>query len=384
MKNEVMYSDIIIIGAGILGLSLAAKLSKRYPKKSIALLEKHDRFGVETSSRNSEVIHAGIYYNKNSLKANYCIKGNKLLYQFCNEYSIPHQKCGKYVVSTSEDQDEILLNIQNNALQNGVNLKFLNKNQLSSENKISHFRNALYSPETGIFDSHKLMQTLEKMAKENNVFLAYKNSFVKIMDIEKEGITFESCDENGIPYYMRCQYLLNAGGLSSSKIANQFIKDNIYKTKPCRGRYYSLSSKYNHYFDKLIYPIPDPHGCVGIHITFEMDGKLKLGPDTDWSFANTNEAFDPNLCQFFDNRDDVKEKFFNEGRKLIPSLNINDLTQNYIGVRPKLFINNNLEEDFHIKKIRDGNNMSIHFLGIESPGLTSSLAIAEDIQKDFE
>ncbi len=379
MKNEVMYSDIIIIGAGVLGLSLAAQLSKKYPKKSIALLEKHDRFGTETSSRNSEVIHAGIYYSKNSLKANYCLKGNKLLYHFCKEYSIPYLKCGKYIVSTSEEQDEILLSIQNNAFENGVNLKLLNKDQLSVEKKISHFRNALYSPETGIFDSHKLMQTLEKMAIENNVSLAYKNSFVKIMNIEKNGIVFEACDENKVPYYMRCQYFLNAGGLSSSKIANHFYFDDVFKTKACRGRYYSLSSKYNYYYDKLIYPIPDPNGCVGIHITFELDGKLKLGPDTDWSFADSNEAYDQSLCQFFDLRDDVKEKFFIEGRKLIPSLEIKDLSQNYIGVRPKLFIDNKLEEDFHIKKIRDGDNLSIHFLGIESPGLTSSMAIAEDI-----
>ncbi|KAB8028114.1 NAD(P)/FAD-dependent oxidoreductase [Fluviispira multicolorata] len=384
MKNEVMYSDFIIIGAGVLGLNLAAQLSKRYPEKSIALLERSDRFGTETSSRNSEVIHAGIYYDENSLKAKYCVKGNKLLYSFCNEYSIPFLKCGKYIVSSTEEQDEIILDLQNKALKNGVNLKFLNKDQLKSDEKMSHFRNALYSSETGIIDSHKLMQTLEQMAKYQNVALAYRNSFVKLIDVGTDGIVFEACDENGNSYYMRCQYFLNAGGLSSAKIANNFVSREVYKTKACRGRYYSLPAKYNNYFNKLIYPIPDPSGCVGIHITFELDGKFKLGPDVDWSFAESNDADDQNLYKFFDMRDDVKEKFYVEGKRLIPTLELKDLSPNYIGVRPKLFIDNKLEEDFHIKKIREGNNMSVHFLGIESPGLTSSMAIAEDLLEEFK
>ncbi|APJ03583.1 NAD(P)/FAD-dependent oxidoreductase [Silvanigrella aquatica] len=382
MTQEIFHNDVIIIGAGVIGLSIAAHIAKMYPKKSVALLENHDGFGRETSSRNSEVIHAGIYYNKNSLKAKYCIKGKKLLYDFCKEYSIPHLMCGKYIVSTSEEQNAALFQLQKKAADNGVNLELLSTQQLNKEAKLSHFKNALYSPETGIFDSHKFLQTLERMAKENNVFLAYKNSFQKILEVNKDHILFEAHDEYKNSYYMKCQYFINAGGLSSAKIANQFYPNEIYKNKACRGRYYSLSSKYNHYFDKLIYPLPDKD-CVGIHTTMELDGKVKLGPDSDWTFAESHEANDPSLCQFFDKEDNVKNIFFNEGKKLIPSLEFNDLTQNYIGIRPKLFINNKEEEDFHILKIENGNSQSIHLLGFESPGLTSSLAVGEDIAKSL-
>ncbi len=379
MNKEVFHSDIAIIGAGAVGLSLAVNLAKKYPQKSVALLERHDGFGREISSRNSEVIHAGIYYGKESLKAKYCLKGKDLLYNFCREYSIPHIKCGKYIVSSSEEQNDALFEIQKNAAENGVSLELLSEKQLSKETKLSHFKNALYSPETGIFDSHKYMQTLERMAQEKNVFLAYKNSFNKILDINNDEIIFEAYDEKQNYFYMKCQYFINAGGLSSAKIANQFYPHEIYKNKACRGRYYSLSSKYNNYFDKLIYPIPD-NDCVGIHTTNELDGKVKLGPDSDWTFAETYEASDPSLCQFFAKEDDVKELFFTEGKKLIPSLTLNDLTQNYIGVRPKLFIENQPEEDFKILKIINGNTQAIHLLGIESPGLTSSLAIGDDIK----
>lgn len=375
IKNT--YIDVIIVGAGIVGLSIAESISKRNKNISIAILEKHPSFGIETSSRNSEVIHAGIYYPPNSLKSKYCIAGRDLLYSFCKKHKIPYKKCGKFIVSNSSKKSIYLDKIYKNALANNV---LLDKNYNFKKIKnLSHFGSVLWSPETGIINSHQYMKKLESIAINNNVNIAYKNSFSKFVGYSQGFNHIEATDENLDTYKISCRIFINAAGLTSAKIASQFIPNENYLIKPCRGRYFSLNTKYNHFFENLIYPIPDSAGGLGIHITLDLDGKIKLGPDVDWSFADTKEASDHTLYHFNFNDLNVKKKFFESGKFFIPHLNYNDIIPDYIGVRPKLFVNNKLYEDFLIKEESFESAYSIHLLGVESPGLTSSLALADDI-----
>ncbi len=377
--NSEIYVDTVVIGSGILGLSIAYYISKKFPNMTIAVLDKNPTFGVETSSRNSEVIHAGIYYKKDSLKAKYCKLGREMIYDICKKNSIPFNKCGKFIVINNDEQYSKLIQIKENAFYNEVNLKYLDKSELSNIENLSHFTGALWSPDTGILDSHSLMKYLEQSAIENNVHFVYKSSFNKIIDMNRDAYLIEILDENYTPYHIKCRNFINSAGLNSDKVAKSLgIKDN-FKIKPCRGRYFSLSYKYKNYFKNLIYPLPDPMGGLGTHITFDLNGKLKLGPDIDWSFSETHEATDIDLYKINQNDLLCQDKFLESGKKLIPSLKYEDISPDYVGIRPKLFVDNNIYEDFLIKEITNDNLFSIHLLGIESPGLTSALAIGNEI-----
>lgn len=375
--------DTLIIGAGIIGLAAASELSKNKGNE-IFVVEKHDSFCIETSSHNSEVIHGGIYYQKNSLKSKYCSSGRDLLYDFCTQYAIPFKRCGKYIAINSEEQIKILHDLRNNAFQNNVNLNFLDHTSLKKIRNMSHFFSALYSENTGIVDSYQLAKRLIQISSENSVTFLYRNKFHKLLEKSDYFYTVSLEDYKKNLTIIKCKNIVNAAGLSSARIAQEFFQDKKYNIIPCLGRYFSLSRKFNNYFDSLVYPLPDPAGGLGLHVTFDLQKNHRLGPDVSWNFSTEVSPDDDSLYRFGNDEIELKNKFFHSGKKLIPHLELNDIHKDYIGIRPKIFVNNNLYEDFLIKTEKFTRASSIHFLGIESPGLTSALALAKETRLFFE
>jgi L-2-hydroxyglutarate oxidase LhgO len=369
-----MKYKIIIIGAGVVGLAIAWELSKYH--KDIAVIEKWGHFGEETSSRNSEVIHAGIYYPKNSLKAKLCVSGNQSLYDFAERYSVPYNKCGKLIVATTETEIDKLENIYNNANELGArDLRVLNQNETLEYEKNIVAYSSILSPNSGIIDSHSLMQSLEALSISNNVDFIYN---YKVTDIfYNNNWKVKVCDAENYAnneFEIESEILINSAGLSADKIAQMIglnTDDAGYTLNYAKGHYFKLSSKFNNYVKKLIYPIPPQNTTgLGIHITLDMGGSLKLGPDVHYLDENIADyTFIP----------DLKSKFYIAVNSYLKNISIEDLSEDYTGIRPKIQKQGEPQKDFIIKK-EDGYNDLINLIGIESPGLTCSLEIGKYVR----
>jgi len=364
-----MKYNFVIIGAGVVGLAIAAELSKHY--KDILLIEKWGHFGEETSSRNSEVIHAGIYYPKDSLKAKLCVAGNQSIYEYCDKYSIPYNNCGKLIVNTSKD-NERLESIFNNANELGArDLKILNKNEIQKLENNLKVESAILSPSTGIIDSHSLMQTLEAEAINNGVDVVYSHEVINLDNITNWKITVK--DDEGSEFEIETEYLINSAGLHSDKIAKMTgldIDDLGYRLQYAKGHYFKLNPSKNTLVNRLIYPIPNKNTTgLGIHVTLDMGGGVKLGPDVRYLDNNS-------LDYTFD--DELKEKFFDSVFSYMGNFTIEDLNPDYVGIRPKIQKQGEAQKDFVIKnESENGFPNLINLIGIESPGLTCSLEIAK-------
>ncbi len=359
-------TDCLIIGAGVVGLAVAEQLSSQM---SCIVVERHSSFGWETSSRNSEVIHAGLYYPQNSLKAKLCIEGNKLLYEFCEKYKILHRKCGKLVISINECENQKLHNIFENAKLNGVdNIEYVTNDFLQlNEPNIAAFA-AFISRNTGILDTHSFMQCLEALAINNGAIFSYNT---EVISIEKHydffKISLKTNDEQIIS--IRASIVINSAGLDSDSIAQMIgIQDENLTLNFTKGNYFKLnSSKFK--FSHLVYPVPDDMHSLGIHLTIDLNGGAKLGPDV--------EFLDDKIVNY-NVEEKLKEKFFKAGKRYIKNLSIADLSVDYSGIRPKLQKKTESFRDFYIKNETERNlNGFINLIGIESPGLTASLAIAK-------
>jgi len=271
--------DIIIIGAGVIGLAIAEKCSSG--GKEIIVVEKHDGFGREASSRNSEVIHAGLYYPKDSLKAKMCVEGNRMLYALCQRKGITFQKTGKIVAAGNDEEAEKVDHLYEQGKANGAEgLRLLSKSEMNKMEPLLNCKLGLYSPETGIFDSHGLMQYLEQSAKSNGVVLAYN---CEVMGIAGTGGNFitEVCDTDGELTKLQSDYVINAAGLSSGSIAEMagINVDRVgYRLHPCKGEYFSVSNRHKGKIKHLIYPAPTAIS-LGIHTVFNLQGGIKLGPN---------------------------------------------------------------------------------------------------------
>ena len=356
--------DAVVIGAGVVGLAVARALalSPKFAGKELLVLEAASAIGTGTSSRNSEVIHAGIYYPQGSLKAQLCVEGKAMLYDYCTERGIGFNRCGKLIVATTEAQVAQLQGIIAKATANGVyDLVLLTREQARELEPQLECVAAVHSPSTGIIDSHALMLTLQGDF-ENAGGLTVLNSTVASVFIASDAIKIVMQDGTEIV----TKTLINAAGLSAPLIAQSmqgFDAKFVPKAYYAKGNYFTLSGKSP--FNRLIYPVPEAAG-LGVHLTLDLGGQAKFGPDVQWVESADDLIVNPA-------RGDT---FYAEVRKYWPQLQEGALIAGYAGIRPKISAPDEAAADFLIQGPKDhGIAGLVNLFGIESPGLTSSLAI---------
>jgi L-2-hydroxyglutarate oxidase LhgO len=351
--------DAVVIGAGVVGLAVA-----RAPPtagREVVILEAEDAIGTHTSSRNSEVIHAGIYYPKGSLKARSCVAGKELLYEYCVAHGVPHRRSGKLIVATDEKQLSELESIQKKAHANGVtDVVWMTRAQvLALEPELSCVA-GLYSPSTGIIDSHALMLAYLGDAEAHGAMLALKSHLLGAQ-VTADGFVVHS-DQMDVA----CNVLVNSAGLRAPSVAKT-IEGYDTTLAPrefyAKGNYYSLTRRAP--FSRLVYPVPEPGG-LGVHVTLDLAGQARFGPDVEW-VDHIDYAVDPKRS----------ERFYAAIRRYWPGLPDGALAPGYAGIRPKTAGPKEPAPDFEVQgPSAHGVPGLVHLFGIESPGLTASLALA--------
>jgi L-2-hydroxyglutarate oxidase LhgO len=359
-------TDVVIIGAGVVGLAIAERLS--HTGRSIVVVEYNDSFGRETSSRNSEVIHAGFYYPPGSLKARLCVEGNRLLYDFCRKHGIPHRSLGKLLIARSRDEEEKVQKLFEQGIRNGLEgLALLDKQGIVALEPAVAGSAGMFSPFTGILDTHAFMKRLEQLAMTREVIFAYNCKAVAVTRVNGS-YEIGVIDADGAPLALVCEMVINAAGLSADRIAGLAGIDldaAEYRIRYCKGEYFGVASRHRGKLSHLVYPAPSPIS-LGIHCVVGLDGNLKLGPN-----AFFVESIDYSVDAAHG------REFYLAGRTLCPFIEEHDLSPSMAGIRPKLQQIGETFRDFVIQDERDrGLPGFINLVGIESPGLTSSLAIA--------
>ena len=360
--------DCVVIGAGVVGLAVARALalSPAFAGREVMVLEAANAIGTGTSSRNSEVIHAGIYYPKDSLKAQLCVQGKAMLYDYCEERGIGFKRCGKLIVATNEAQVAQLQGIIAKAAANGVHdLVMLTREQAQALEPQLECTAAVHSPSTGIVDSHALMLALQGDL-ENAGGMVVLNSAVAGVSYAKDAIQIVASD--GTELAASC--VVNAAGLHAPTLARRMQGLDAVHVPPefyCKGNYFTLSGRSP--FSRLIYPVPEAAG-LGVHLTLDLGGQAKFGPDTQWVDSADDLVVDPA-------RGDA---FYAEVRKYWPQLQDAALIAGYAGIRPKINAAHEAAKDFVIQGPQEhGLAGLVNLFGIESPGLTSSLAIGQKV-----
>jgi L-2-hydroxyglutarate oxidase LhgO len=357
--------DVAVIGAGVIGLAVARALA--VAGASVLVVERASHFGTETSSRNSEVIHAGIYYPPKSLKARLCLAGRELLYAFCAAHGVPHRRCGKLIVATGECQIRGLEKIREGAAACGVeNLSLIDANEVARCEPAVSAVAALLSPDTGIIDSHAYMQALLGIAEAHGAILACRSTVTAIKP-DAAGWAISIASEIGA--VLSARMIVNAAGLDADRVAHSIVGYPAQATPRLRyakGSYFGYAGATP--FSHLIYPLPEPGG-LGTHLTLDMAGRARFGPDVEW-VDTPDYQVDPAK----------RARFADAVRRFWPDADPDRLHPDYAGVRPKLSGPNEPAADFVISGPRDhGVRGVIHLFGIESPGLTASLAIADEV-----
>lgn len=360
-------ANIIIIGAGAVGLSIAAELSRIH--KDIILVECNPSFGQETSSRNSEVIHAGIYYPKDSLKLKTCIEGKALLYEFCARNNIPHRRLGKLIIAADKNEAGDLEKLFLHGKENGVNdLTLLSKAQINDMEPGIKAQSAIYSPSTGILDTHSFMKCLVSSFEKNGGQVAYNTQVTGIAKGEK-GYEITVIDSQKDVFTLNSNVVINCAGLNSDKIA-AFVgfKRPEYKLKYCKGDYFRLSHSKEADIKHLIYPVPkEDRAGLGIHLTLDLTGSIRLGPDDEY-VERIDYKIDPSKAKLF----------YESVKTFLPFVKLDKIYPDTSGVRPKLQGKGEGFRDFIIRHEEiSGFPGFINLIGIESPGLTASLSIAK-------
>jgi len=363
-----LKTDIVIIGAGVIGLAVAARFSDN--NYDIMVLEQNDKFGQEVSNRQSEVIHAGIYYPTASLKARLCLAGNRRLYELCSKYGIGNKKLGKLIVAADEQETNKLEELFRQALDNGVtDLQLITRGEIKKLEPYVCGSAAILSPSSGIIDSWALMKYFESTARYSGAQLAYRT---KVTGIEKaNGGYLITVDDGTGSFSFTAGIVINCAGLNSDKIASLAgidIERAGYKLYYCKGEYFNVTGKKSRLIKRLIFPMPPADGSgLGIHATPNLEGIMKLGPDAqyikkpDYSVSAGSQKL-----------------FHNSIKKLLPFIDYEDISPEMAGVRPKLQKPGGDFRDFVIQEESDkGLPGFINLIGIESPGLTASPAIAD-------
>lgn len=358
--------DGIVIGAGVIGLGIARALARG--GREVIILERERHFGMHTSSRNSEVIHAGIHYEPNSLKARLCVAGRDLLYRYCAERGIPHRRCGKLTVATDPAQVAALEKIEANARASGVlDLEWLDGSEARGVEPELKCIRALSSPSTGIIDSHVFMQSLLADAEAAGATIAYDTQ-VTALRATSGGIEIAVNGES-VPV-VRAHTVVNAAGLQADRVASS-IQDFPARFIPtvsfAKGSYFALSGPSP--FSRLVYPAPPPGGHLGIHMTLDLGGAARFGPDSEW-VERLDYAVDPKRVGLFAAA--IREYW--------PGLSESRLYPAYAGIRPKVSGPGEPARDFCILGPQQhGVAGVVNLFGMESPGLTASLALGEYI-----
>lgn len=368
-------ADVVIIGAGVIGLAVARHLAIHYPQNSIIVIEKEKQCGLGVSSRSSEVIHAGLYYPQHYLKSVLCVRGREQLYQYCREHQVPHQKIGKIVVAQTDEEHEFLHALALRAELNGVeDLQWLRRPTLAKWEPALRARGAFLSPSTGIIDSVALLQSLEKSALDHGVMFAFCRS-VRKTEVEEGGFTLflDGGDK------LQSRMIVNATGLQSVQLAScieGLPPASLPVMQKVKGSYFSYTGK--NPFQHLIYPVPmgqpmmspnAQHTGLGIHATLDLQGHLRFGPDVemvtseDYNVeAQRKPAFVEAICRYF------------------PALDVEKLQPAYAGIRPRLLAHDRKTADFLLQtEALHGVPGLVNLFGVESPGLTACLAMAEQV-----
>lgn len=357
--------ECVVIGAGVIGLAVARALA--LAGRETIILEREDCFGSGISSRNSEVIHAGIYYPANSLKARFCVAGREQLYDYCRAHGVSHQRCGKLIVATDDGQIAELERIAAAAARNGVSdIEKLDAAAARALEPQLSCVAALLSPSTGIVDSHGLMLSLLGDAEAHGAAIAY-GSWVAAMRLEGDGVAIVMGADPAPS--LKARLVVNAAGLDAAPLTHRVAGLDQAFARPshyAKGSYFTLTGASP--FKRLVYPAPEPGG-LGVHLTLDLAGQARFGPDVEWIEA-PNYDVDPARA----------DKFYAVVRAYWPGLRDGALAPAYAGVRPKLAPAGAPAPDFLIEGPRThGARGLINLLGIESPGLTSSLAIADHV-----
>ena len=359
-------TNTVVIGAGVVGLAIAKEISAK--NREVLVLEKEEKIGQITSARNSGVIHAGMYYQKNSLKSKFCVEGNQLLYAYAKKFNIPFINTKKIIVANDESQMDDVLKIKNQAELNGVEkLELLDKKQVNELEPLIKSFGGLLVPSTGVIDQHSLMQSYLGEFENNGGMISY-NSNVKKISIVNNKFEIEVIDNENIITIINCDHLINASGIFASDVANTIDgldKKHVPNTYLAKGNYFSLNKKLP--ISHLIYPVPEKIS-LGIHLTLEIDHAIKFGPDAEW----VDNPYDYSV------KENLKTKFIQSINKYLPDITENMLSPAYAGLRPITSKEDGAKRDFTISTAEDHKiEKLINLYGIESPGLTSSLAIAK-------
>ena len=352
------HSQCVVIGAGVIGLAIAASLAEA--GYEVIVLEQHELIGSETSSRNSEVIHAGIYYPQNSLKAKYCVAGKKRLYEFCRRYNVPFKQCGKLIIATQQDQIDTVQSYISQAAANGVNdLRWLSAHEVRELEPQVNTVGGVFSPSTGVIDSHAYMLSLQGLLESAGGQIAFATKVDRIS--RHQGVNCVDLDG----YQLSCDWLINCAGLNAPLLAQD--RDAELNSFYAKGHYYAYTGAPP--FSHLVYPVAE-EGGLGVHVTLDLAGQIKFGPDVRW-MDTADYSFD----------DSHLDDFVAAIRAYYPGVDASRLHPSYTGIRPKISPQGSGFDDFLISG--PGQHQlpgRIDLLGIESPGLTASLAIAEHVR----
>ncbi len=357
--------DCVVVGAGVVGLAVARCLAMA--GREVIVLEKEPMIGTETSSRNSEVIHAGIYYPEGSLKARACIEGKRFLYAYCEARGVPYRQCGKLIVAVSETQNALLLTIRANARASGMpDLELWTAAQALALEPRLRCTGALWSPTTGIVDSHRLMLAYQGDAEDHGAMLAF-NAPLERAEVVDDGIALEVGGSE--PMRLRARVVVNSAGLHAPDLARRILGlDEAILPRPfyCKGNYYTLSGASP--FSRLIYPVPE-HAGLGVHVTVDLAGQCRFGPDTEW-VESLDYAVDPARAAVF----------YDAVRTYWPELPDGALEPGYSGIRPKIGPKGAPAADFVVQgPAQHGVPGLVNLFGIESPGLTASWPLAREV-----
>jgi len=361
-----MEPTVVIIGAGVVGLACGAELARRGER--VVVLERNGAPGRETSSRNSEVIHAGLYYPADSLKAQCCVEGRALLYERCARDSVAHRRTGKYVVACQPDEVPRLAELQARGIANGAGaLELVDARELHKQEPRIAAEAGLWSPESGIVSAHELMDSYQAELESRGGVIVV-NTDVVGLEPTAPGWRVETRGPDGERFDLSAPRVINAAGLDADTVAGLAGLDVDalgWRQHPCKGDYFSVAPALGALTQRLVYPLP-VSGGLGVHVTLDLGGRYRLGPDVEW-VQTPSYRVDPAKA----------EAFAEAARRYLPELRAEDLAPDFAGIRPKLQEPGGAFRDF---EIADGGAHGapglVNLLGIESPGLTASAAIA--------
>ncbi len=362
---------VTVIGGGVVGLAVARELAERH--SPVFLLERNERYGMETSSRNSEVIHAGIYYAPGSLKATLCVEGKHLLYELCGKHDIPHRKFTKIITATSQEELAQLESILARGNANGAGLSMLTAGEVRTLEPRIATVGGIFSPSTGIISAHGLMDFYAHQFRERGGEILVRCG-VKGIGRVTEGYRI-AIDEQGRGSEFTSAMVVNAAGLESDTIASLAgidVDGADYRLSYCKGSYFALPGSYRTSVQRLVYPVPTPHS-LGVHAVLDLTGRIRFGPDAEYLDSRTPDY----------SVDESKRAVFAESvRRILPFVKDEDLTPDLAGIRPKLQKEGGPARDFVIQEEgARGLPGFVNLIGIESPGLTASPAIARMVAR---